>query len=181
MSEEKIQREDFKIKLDLLSTGSLKHIYRREKSVNQIVIQIIDLKKIFMEENAFYQLIISDGEYWSNLAILSCDFNEMVQSESLTKKVIIELHKFDLFAVKSEKDCELVIMLIKQLNIRKNRKEVILGNPKQLILNTVELFNNQKSKSYDNSNAISSPNSDFTQIIVYQLHLSRIESLCNIM
>lgn len=75
MSEDKIQS---KIKLNLLSTGYLENIFRREKSVNQIVIQIIDIKKMFMKENEFYQLIISDGKYWSNFTLLSCDFNEMV-------------------------------------------------------------------------------------------------------
>lgn len=150
--------------MNILSSGCLKQIFSQEKFANQIVIQIIDIKKIFIKENESYQLIISDGKYWSNLALLTCDLNEIVQSEIIKKNVIIDLHKFDLFAVKSEEDGELLILLIKQLNIRENQAEIILGNPKQLILDKVELFQNEKSKSSLKSNTMTALNDDSNKV-----------------
>lgn len=150
--------------MNILSSGCLKRIFSQEKFANQIVIQIIDIKKIFIKENESYQLIISDGKYWSNLALLTCDLNEIVQSEIIKKNVIIDLHKFDLFAVKSEEDGELLILLIKQLNIRENQAEIILGNPKQLILDKVELFQNEKSKSSLKSNTMTALNDDSNKV-----------------
>lgn len=150
--------------MNILSSGCLKQIFSQEKFANQIVIQIIDIKKIFIKENESYQLIISDGKYWSNLALLTCDLNEIVQSKIIKKNVIIDLQKFDLFAVKSEEDGELLILLIKQLNIRENQAEIILGNPKQLILDKVELFQNEKSKSSLKSNTMTALNDDSNKV-----------------
>lgn len=135
-------------------TNCLKNVFTKIELNNSFIIQIIDIKNSVVNGDATYQFIISDGNHWSSCAILMKNCNDIIHLESIRKCTIVEIQDFDLYIVKSNKSEEIVILQIKQLAIIENQlsDSEILGDPKELIIERIDLFKNKSTEEEKSSN-----------------------------
>lgn len=130
--------------MNYLNTGCLKEIFSNLQIKQSITLQLIDFQNISSDNKQQFKLIVSDGEFWTNLVLLSTHLNKMLNSKKFVKYNLFEVRDLEIFAINNSSGSgEVLIIFIKAITkIHHDRNiDEIIGFPKRLLLNESDIFN----------------------------------------